>query len=95
MIVLFSLLAICLMSYYLIICEYYDDGIVGRLALAVLSLSAGVGFAQHLTGKVFFDPVSEAIFGAVAVFELRHIYRIFRAKTDANHFWQVFQRILR
>lgn len=93
MIVLLSLLAICILSYYLIVCDHYDDGIIGRLALATLSLSAGVGFAQYLTGKIAFDPVSEAIFAAVAIFELRHIYRIFRAQTDSDNIWQVFQRI--
>lgn len=94
MIVLFALLAICIMSYYLIICDDYDDGIVGRLALGILSFSSGLGFAQYLCGKVLFDPVSQAIFVAVAVFEGRHIYRIYKGKTGSKTAAEVFRRLV-
>lgn len=93
MIVFISLLLICLMSYHLIINDNYDDGIVGRGALGVMSLTSGLGCIQLLYGKVSFDPVSEAMFMAVAVFEARHIYRVYRAKTNSHNALETFKRL--
>jgi hypothetical protein len=82
------------MSYYLIVCDDYDDGIIGRAALAVLSFSSALGFAQHLCGKIYFDPVSQAFFISVAIFEGRHIYRIYKAKTQSKNAVEFMRRIL-
>lgn len=94
MIVLFSLLSVCIMSYYLIVCEDYDDGVVGRGALCMLCFTSGLGFAQHLVGRVVFDPVSQVFFVAVAIFEGRHIYRIYKGKTGSENAFELFKRIL-
>lgn len=93
MIVFFSLFFICLMSYHLIINSSYDDGIIGRGALGVMSLTSGLGCIQILYDKVSFDPVSEAMFMAVAIFEARHIYRVYRAKTNSNNALETFKRL--
>lgn len=76
MITCLSLLFICAFSYYLIDCPRYDDGVFGRLALATMSLSSAVGLLQGAFYGFVFDPVSQLIFMAVAVFEGRHIYKI-------------------
>lgn len=93
MIVLIALISVCLMSYYLIICEDYDDGVIGRLALGVLSFTSGLGFVQCLYGKAVFDPVSQSFFVAVAIFEGRHIYRIYKGKTQSKDAIEVFRRL--
>lgn len=74
-----ALACICIFSYYLIVTDYYDDGIVGRMALAAMSFAAGLGFCQYLDGNTF-DPVSQVIFAATALFQGRHIYRVLRAQ---------------
>lgn len=94
MIVLISLLAVCIMSYFLITCEDYDDGVVGRGALCVLCFTSGLGFAQQLFGRVYFDPVSQIFFASVAVFEGRHIYRMYKGKTNSQNVVEVFKRIM-
>lgn len=88
-----ALAVICFTSYYLIVCEYYNDGIVGRVALSVLSMSAGVGLIQHLQSKLIFDPVSQAIFIGVAVFELRHTYRVLSYQKKIYFPRAFFQRL--
>lgn len=93
MIILCALLSVCIMSYYLIVCEDYDDGVVGRGALCMLCFTSGLGFAQQLLGRVQFDPVSQTFFVAVAIFEGRHIYRMYKGKTNSDNAIEVFKRI--
>lgn len=94
-IVLLCLLAVCLMSYFLICTDDYDSGIVGHLALAGLSFSSGVGFAQLLCNKIVFDPVSQIMFVSVAVFEARHIYRMYKGKTKSHDLFDLIGHICR
>ena len=94
MISLFALLAVSIMSYYLIITDDYDSGVVGHLALAGLSFFSAIGFAQVLCGKIIFDPISELIFFFVAVFEARHIYRIYKGKTQSKNAVEVLRRLI-
>lgn len=94
MLVLISLLSVCGMSYFLITCEDYDDGVVGRGALCMLCFTSGLGFAQYAAGKVAFDPVSQTFFIAVAIFEGRHIYRMYKGKTNSENAVELFKRIL-
>ena len=94
MIVLFSLLAVCIMSYYLIVTEDYDSGVMGHLALAGLSFSSGVGFAQVLCGRVEFEPVSQMFFVSTAVFEARHIYRIYKGRTKSQNIVETVRRLV-
>lgn len=93
MIVLISLLSVCIMSYYLIVSDDYDDGVIGRGALCMLCFTSGLGFAQYLFGKVYFDPVSQTFFASAALFEGRHIYRIYKGKTKSDTALEVFKRI--
>lgn len=80
MITLFSLLIICLLSYYLTVCDQVDDGVVGRIGLAIMSLSSGVGFFQQLSDKADFEPVGQAIFVSLAILLMRQVYKLFKRR---------------
>lgn len=69
-----SFFTICLSSAYLAWTPRYKHGVVGVICLGFIGISSFVGFLQSIHGEAVFNPISQVIYPALAVFQIRHIY---------------------
>lgn len=81
---LVSIFATCL---YLVFNRKYEDGIVGRGALAGLALAATVYLLGIISGVHLMTGPEELMLWSVAVFLLRHAYRFHRYMTTGRGAW--------
>lgn len=81
--------AIALSCVYLIWSRDYEDGLVGRIALGVLSLSTVVMFFDAFYDRVELLPASQVIIVGMALFLLRHVWRFCRWRKTGSHSWRV------
>ena len=75
-IILVSSVTILLVSLYLATCQKYQDGVIGHLALAGMSIASAVPIYEAGSGMLYeFVPTTALLYAAVALFLARHAYR--------------------
>jgi len=75
-IILVSSVTILLVSLYLATCQKYQDGVIGHLALAGMSIASAVPIYEAGSGMLYeFVPTTTLLYAAVALFLARHAYR--------------------
>lgn len=76
-------------STILVFWKKYDDGIVGRAALAVAAIGCGLGIldAMYNTHTIHYSPITAMVLTGVAVFVLRHLYRFTRFYCGGEFSW--------
>lgn len=88
-IVLASAGVILCVSLYLALCRNYDDGIIGHVALAGMSLSSAAPLYEAYEGVDYeFMPTTALMYAAIALFLARHAYRFHRWSTTGKDEWR-------
>lgn len=89
LIVLASAGVILCVSLYLAMCRHYDDGIIGHVALAGMSLSSAAPLYEAYEGVDYdFMPTTALMYAAVAVFMARHAYRFHKWSKCGTGDWR-------
>lgn len=89
-----SAVFVCGVCIVLVFHRDYEDGILGRLALSMISISSfslamGIierGFSQHL------NPIHTIVWFALALFFGRHLYRFLRWRRVGENDWREADR---
>lgn len=79
--------AVCLV---LVFHKDYEDGLIGRLALALIgitSLARVIGILEN-DFDVRFSPIAIGLWIGLALFFGRHLYRFLRWKRIGEHDWR-------
>ena len=78
---------ICLV---LVLNKDYEDGLIGRVALASLALAAYVRCSVIVDRDFIatFSPIATLTWPALALFFGRHIYRFYRWRDCGEHEWR-------
>jgi hypothetical protein len=71
-----SAFAVCAISGYLVWTDKYEDGVLGRIALGLMSMSMFVVLLRELNGEgLEVDPVALTLRVGMALFLARHTWR--------------------
>jgi len=84
--IILSLICICASSTYLIFTKRYNHGIAGSLTLGAMAIASFVGFLEAMHGDIIFNHVSQVIYPALAIFQLRHIYIMHKRQRGCDTF---------
>lgn len=88
-IVLASAGVILFVSLYLALCRNYDDGIIGHISLAGMSLSSVAPLYETAAGSDYeFASTTALMYAAVAVFMARHAYRFRMYRKTGKGEWR-------
>ena len=80
---------IAIVSWMLVANRRYEDGIVGRIALAGMALAA-TGFASKMVFSCYTPTgLEDALLWSVAVFLGRHYHRFHKFTTTGQHAWHL------
>lgn len=83
-----ALFVILGISALLIVWCHYDDGIVGKVALAGMAFAAGVPLWEIVSGIEYHAlPSTMLLTIAMALFLVRHLYRFIRWRFRGNYSW--------
>lgn len=78
---------IAMVSWMLVANRRYEDGIIGRLALAGMALAA-TGFMSKMVFSCYTPTgLEDALLWSAAAFLARHYYRFHRYTTSGEHAW--------
>lgn len=82
--------AILLCAVFLVFHCQYEDGVIGRAALAVLALAELIVLMEWYHEGQAYEvlPTTYAVQIAVALFMLRHVYRFLRWRHSNAHRWR-------
>ena len=89
-----SLVVIFSVCAALIFNEHYEDGLLGRIALVMIMLGAGMLIARLIGDRVIqfgstIDPAGEWMIIGLAVFISRHFYRFKKAVKHPEFRWKM------
>lgn len=80
----------------LVICTFlvlhpdYEDGLFGRIGLAMLAMGSAARLMGMLTSEtgLTFNPIAFVIWIGLAIFFSRHVYRFLRWRKSGEHDWR-------
>lgn len=88
-IVIVSCLIICVVSVYLALCQEYEDGIIGNIALGGMAVSTAGPLYEMANGSEYeFAPTTVLMYAAVAAFLARHMYRFMKWRKTGENDWR-------
>lgn len=81
-------------SVFLVFHCKYEDGLIGRIALAVLFFGNAIVFGEYLNGVEYqVNPTTLTIQSGITLFLVRHVYRFLKwNKTGAND-WRANEKV--
>lgn len=88
-------LTVTLVSMLLIFHRQYEDGLFGRIALAMIAMAAVARFAHIVGGGLVneMSPIAVLLWAGIALFFVRHAYRFMRWRTHGDHDWRNSRRM--
>jgi hypothetical protein len=87
-IVIVSCLIIFAVSIFLALCQEYEDGIVGNIALGGMAVSTAGPLYEMANGSEYeFAPTTVLLYAAVAAFMARHLYRFIKWRKTGENDW--------
>lgn len=87
-IVVTASILISIIAAYLIWDRDYEDGIVGRIALGILSAAGGLLARETYTEALSLTPALTVIVFATALFFARHIFRFIGYRRSGSNSWR-------
>ena len=87
---LLPILLISACAVYLVLHEKYEDGLIGRIALAGIVLAATMVTITYFGGYAQYSFSSEMVLllWSVCAFLMRHVYRFWRFSTGGKFSWR-------
>lgn len=87
-IVIVSCLIILAVSIYLALCQKYEDGIIGNMALGGMAGSTAWPLTEMYNGVDYdFAPTTVLLYASVAAFMARHLYRFIKWRKTGENDW--------